>query len=442
MLPGFTSVISAAVVSGDLIIGLSDGSQINCGRVQGPQGLRGDAGPVGAPGTPGAPGNTIHTVRGTPEGWLGRDGDFAINTALWEIYGPRSGGVWGSPTPLRGNLRNGAPKGVDLFGSNPSAPANPNGGVMQTTRTLPLANPTTRSAKNLPDTSGLTNQEGFNKWTYDALEALSNGIPPSVDLSNYATIEYVDEADVHLQGLISTAQTTASDAARKAEANEQAIAAIDIPEAPNLDNYATKSDLSVATSNLPYRLETDKTIRDQNLPGKVNAQPNSEPTSAGGEIQLVDALGYFHNVTFTGRHGVTTESTAAGIVVDAASLSNRIEQLENTVQQLITLIPPVDIGEVTITSSVDLPDGGATAQQEEMFIMTCNNSGTTQHGLRYSWSIKRGAGRISGSDNQQVCTAWCTDPPPSTVEFQCVVSHPAQEETVIATWMVLVSEGE
>jgi len=435
-----TSVVSAAVIGGDLIIGLSDGSIINCGRVVGPEGLRGDAGPVGAPGQSGRDGNTILSTAGIPTGDLGRDGDFIINTALWEIYGPKAGGVWGPATPIRGSRRNGPPEGVDLFGSNPSSPpGNSGGGTMQTTRTLPLSNPTTRSAKNLPDTSGLTNQEGFNKWTYDALEALSDGIPPTVDLSDYATVEYVDEADVQLQGLISTAQTTASDAARKADANEQAIAAIDIPEAPNLDNYATKGDLSVATSNLPYRLETDKTMRDKSLPSKVNAHPNPEPLSTGGEIQLVDALGYFHNVTFTGKHGVTTESTAAGIVVDAAVLHERIEQLENAVQQLVTLIPPVDIGNVTITSSHDT-DGGAYLGQNEMGIFTANNDGETQHGLRYSWKILRGSGRISGPTNAKTCTMAPQDPPPGSTTLQCIVTHPASDIPAEAECIVVISE--
>ena len=94
-----TSVASAAVISGDLIIGLSDGSIINCGRVQGPIGLTGDQGPIGATGRDGAAGNTIHTVQGTPDTTLGKDGDFAINVKFWEIYGPRAGGAWGSATP-------------------------------------------------------------------------------------------------------------------------------------------------------------------------------------------------------------------------------------------------------------------------------------------------------------------------------------------------------
>ena len=114
-----TSVASAAVISGDLIIGLSDGSIINCGRVQGPIGLTGDQGPMGATGRSGSDGNTIHTVQGTPDTTLGKDGDFAINVKIWEIYGPRAGGAWGSGTPLRGNKSNGGSDQKDnIFGNN------------------------------------------------------------------------------------------------------------------------------------------------------------------------------------------------------------------------------------------------------------------------------------------------------------------------------------
>ena len=62
------SVVSAAVISGELIIGLDDGSIIRAGYVQGPQGLKGDQGPLGATGPAGVDGNTIHTVEGTPDG--------------------------------------------------------------------------------------------------------------------------------------------------------------------------------------------------------------------------------------------------------------------------------------------------------------------------------------------------------------------------------------
>ena len=94
------NVVSAAIVEGNLIIGLSDGSIINCGRVQGPQGLQGPQGPIGATGDRGTDGNTILSAMGRPTGDLGKDGDFFINTRDWEIYGPKSGGAWGKPKSM------------------------------------------------------------------------------------------------------------------------------------------------------------------------------------------------------------------------------------------------------------------------------------------------------------------------------------------------------
>ena len=123
-----TSVVSAAVIGGDLILGLSDGSIINCGRVQGPQGLKGDQGPMGATGRAGTDGNTIHTVAGAPDTTLGRDGDYAINTTVWEIYGPRAGGAWGTGTPLRGNRRNGSGEQREAIFGQPTESSGGGGG--------------------------------------------------------------------------------------------------------------------------------------------------------------------------------------------------------------------------------------------------------------------------------------------------------------------------
>jgi len=96
------SVISAAILEGNLILGLSDGSVINAGVAQGPMGLTGPQGPVGATGRPGRDGNTIHSVEGAPGYDLGTEGDFAINTVDWEVYGPKASGQWGTGTPMIG----------------------------------------------------------------------------------------------------------------------------------------------------------------------------------------------------------------------------------------------------------------------------------------------------------------------------------------------------
>ena len=174
-----TSVASAAVISGDLIIGLSDGSIINCGRVQGPQGLTGDQGPMGATGRSGTDGNTILTVQGTPDTTVGKDGDFAINVTVWEIYGPRAGGVWGTGTPLRGNKRNGGSEQRDnLFGNNSQSEGG--GGKAYNTSNLPLTGlgrVTAPGGNIIPDGLNLTYQSNANKWIVDSLQALDVALP-------------------------------------------------------------------------------------------------------------------------------------------------------------------------------------------------------------------------------------------------------------------------
>ena len=83
-----TSVVSAAIIEGNLIIGLSDGSVINCGYVQGPQGLSGPQGPMGATGDRGTDGNTILTVGGTPGNEMGSDGDMPSTILTGEFTAP------------------------------------------------------------------------------------------------------------------------------------------------------------------------------------------------------------------------------------------------------------------------------------------------------------------------------------------------------------------
>ena len=130
-----TSVVSAAIIEGNLIIGLSDGSVINCGYVQGPQGLTGPEGPMGAPGDRGTDGNTILTIAGTPGNEMGTDGDYAIDNINWRIYGPKSGGVWGKakemlpgPENLITNGREGGGSGGGSMGGNGSGDGGGGGG--------------------------------------------------------------------------------------------------------------------------------------------------------------------------------------------------------------------------------------------------------------------------------------------------------------------------
>lgn len=53
-------------------------------------------------GAAGADGKSVLNGTGAPGGGVGTDGDFYIDTATYDIYGPKAAGVWGSPTSLVG----------------------------------------------------------------------------------------------------------------------------------------------------------------------------------------------------------------------------------------------------------------------------------------------------------------------------------------------------
>ena len=191
-----TSVVSAAILEGNLIIGLSDGSVINCGFVQGPQGLSGPQGPMGSTGDNGLDGNTIHTVAGTPGNEMGTDGDYAIDNINWRIYGPRAGGVWGKAKSMLPDAENMLANGRMPSGSTGGGGGGEGGGGggIVYTNTVQLTNSTrtllssTANYKIIPNPpTGTTNQEGANLWgfgsafdNFDAAIPVATGsIPPT-----------------------------------------------------------------------------------------------------------------------------------------------------------------------------------------------------------------------------------------------------------------------
>lgn len=94
-------IVSAGIVSGELILGMDDGSLLRVGYVSGPQGLQGPPGPIGATGRPGVDGNTVLHGVGTPQFNDGKDGDLFYSTDQVAIYGPKTNGGWGKPVYLR-----------------------------------------------------------------------------------------------------------------------------------------------------------------------------------------------------------------------------------------------------------------------------------------------------------------------------------------------------
>jgi len=102
------SVVSGAIVSGNLILTKKDGTTINAGAVVGATGPAGPAGATGAAGAAGAAGtngNTILSGSGAPLNTQGNNGDYYVNltaTPSLLFYGPKASGSWPSPISLGG----------------------------------------------------------------------------------------------------------------------------------------------------------------------------------------------------------------------------------------------------------------------------------------------------------------------------------------------------
>ena len=88
--------IDSAIVSaqGNLLIGLTDGSIVDAGRVVGPAGV-GERGPVGLRGSDGADGAAVLSGARAPKGSDGKDGDHWIDVSTPEFgFYKRSSGSW------------------------------------------------------------------------------------------------------------------------------------------------------------------------------------------------------------------------------------------------------------------------------------------------------------------------------------------------------------
>jgi len=89
--------------------------------LKGDKGDTGDAGPQGDPGAAGAQGPRGYSVLNggvDPLASDGLDGDFWINRATWQIFGPKASGLWGQGYTL---------KGADSTVAGPAGPAGANG---------------------------------------------------------------------------------------------------------------------------------------------------------------------------------------------------------------------------------------------------------------------------------------------------------------------------
>ena len=90
---------------------------------RGPQGLPGQigaTGPQGLLGPPGINGKTVLNGVSNPTSDQGANGDFFINTATDQIFGPKTAGIWGSGTSLIGPQGPASPSTIELLYFNPS----------------------------------------------------------------------------------------------------------------------------------------------------------------------------------------------------------------------------------------------------------------------------------------------------------------------------------
>ena len=188
-------VASAAVVSGELIIGLDDGRIIRAGYVQGPTGKTGPEGAIGATGQRGMDGNTILSGAEKPKPDAGKEGDFWINTRDWYIYGPKTSGQWGTGTYMLGPkhyLKNSRSN----QGGGGTAPSSEGGGGTGTVFSNNVFLSGTGRAISapggniIPEGLNLSVQSNLNKWIENSLRALDTKLPVAVVDSLPGTGQY------------------------------------------------------------------------------------------------------------------------------------------------------------------------------------------------------------------------------------------------------------
>ena len=293
-----TSVISAAVVGGDLILGLSDGAIINAGRVQGPKGLTGEQGPMGATGLRGTDGNTILSFEGAPQPFAGKDGDFAINVVAWEIYGPKAAGQWGTGTPLRGDTRNGRGNGGERAAfDSPGAGGNgQGGGAFYNTANLSLAG-TGRDGDGLTKNGsridapggiiinpgvGLRYQSNANRWYVESIGLL--------DAALGKEIEDRIKGDEELKQLI---EDTVSGAIRPAIYADTLPTSH--PDYEGADANLVEGDIWYDTSNenIQYRYTNDAWVAQSRPPIYSETEPAEHPNLQGPSAVLKEGDAWY-----------------------------------------------------------------------------------------------------------------------------------------------------
>ena len=164
-LPG--SSIETAVVNsnGHLLLGISDGTIVDVGRVVGPAGATGPVGATGLAGESGKDGTAVLSGPRAPQADDGLEGDLWIDISSAEFsFFKKNGEGWNKLAELRHIVTPGPVTGVGGGGGGSGS-----GSAATWTRDVKLTHPT-RGARDLPSPGSLKTQEDANNYFINAVE--------------------------------------------------------------------------------------------------------------------------------------------------------------------------------------------------------------------------------------------------------------------------------
>ena len=186
------SFVDTAIVNsnGELLLGLSTGEVINCGRVVGPAGATGERGPTGLPGAAGKDGTAVLSGPRAPQQDDGNEGDFWIDISSAEFsFFKKNGEGWNKLAELRQVPRD---LRVPTSGTGGGGSGGGGNGELQDTRTLPLVNggSTIRKqaqSRGLPPVPGaMDTQEDANLYFLACLQTEDVTVSESMPRPPYA----------------------------------------------------------------------------------------------------------------------------------------------------------------------------------------------------------------------------------------------------------------